>query len=69
MAPEEVSVNLDTMLVTFPNIDQLKSDQEECLRHFLADRDVMAPPLIQLFKVHTTQFLVSFIELAHYIPP
>lgn len=41
MAAEEVNIHIQAMLATFPNIDQLKSEQEECLRQFIAEENVV----------------------------
>lgn len=38
MAAEEVNVAIRFVLATLLNIEQLKLEEEECLRHFIADR-------------------------------
>lgn len=35
MAAEEVNVAIRFVLATFLNIEQLKLEEEECLRHFI----------------------------------
>lgn len=53
MALEEVNKAIQTELLTLPNIEQLKVEQEECLRRFIASKDVMALLPIILFTAQT----------------
>lgn len=41
MATEEVNIDIQAIMATFPNIDQLKSEQQECLRQFIAGENVV----------------------------
>lgn len=42
MAVKEVDEASQPMSVTFPNVEQLKLEQDECIRHFITGKDVVA---------------------------
>lgn len=42
MAAEEVKETVWSVLVTLPDTEDFKSEQQECLGHFITGRDVMA---------------------------
>lgn len=52
MAVKEVDEANQSMSVTLPNVEQLKLEQEECIRHLIAGKDVMALLPAGLFTDH-----------------
>lgn len=53
--------DIQSILATLSNIEQLKSEQEICIGQFIVDKEIMA------LSKRCTQFLVSLINLALYI--
>lgn len=47
-AVEEVNKAIQSVFITLPRIEQLKSEYDKCLRHFIVGKDLM-----ELFSIHT----------------
>lgn len=58
MAVEGVNETMQFVLATRPNIEQIKSEQEECLIDFIAGKDIVA--LLPLVFLQRMQISLSY---------
>lgn len=55
MSAEKENEAIQSVLAVLPNIEQLKSDQEECISYFTASKDFMTLHPMRLGKIRSNR--------------